>query len=223
MRLRSAFWLAICALIFVATLGSPIQAQNDDTPPAVAKPAIASAQDLAFGRFIALIRGHLLTGDELAGQRDWEGASRHFGFPREEIYGIIRDDLRSYKAPPFDDALRALVRAAKARDAKQVQKARARVEDALAAGDAGLKAKVPNWPRFVATASIAVLKTAPDEYDDAIVKGRIVHPIGYQTARGFILQADKMFDGVAAELAGDNTAALRICPTETGFSRCECT
>jgi hypothetical protein len=207
MRPRIAFWLAFGTWVVAAAMPSSVQAQGGP-PPTIAKPATASTQDLAFGRFIALIRGHLLTGDELAGQRDWEGASRHFGFPREEIYGIIRDDLRSYKTPPFDDALKALVRAAKARDAKQVLKARARVDDALAAADAGLKAKVPNWPRFVATTSIAVLKTAPDEYDDAVVKGRIVHPIGYQTARGFILQADKMFDGVAAELAGGNNAAL---------------
>jgi hypothetical protein len=207
MRPRIAFWLAVSTWTIAATMPSSVQAQGQP-PPAIATPAAATAQDLAFGRFIALIRGHLLTGDELAGQRDWEGASRHYGFPREEIYGIIRDDLRNYKAPPFDDALKALVRAAKSRDAKQVQKARARVEDALAAADAGLRAKVPNWPRFVATTSIAVLKIAPDEYDDAVVKGRIVHPIGYRTARGFILQADKMFDGVAAELIGDNTAAL---------------
>jgi hypothetical protein len=211
MRPRSAFWLALGAWTVVATASFSVQAQNE-TPPAVAKPAIVTPQDLAFGGFIALIRGHLLTGDELAAQRDWEGASRHFGFPREEIYGVIRDDLRSYKTPPFDEALKALVRAAKARDAKQYQKARARVEDALAAANAGLKAKVPNWPHFVVAVSMSVLKTAPDEYDEAIGtgrnSGRIVHPIGYQTARGFILQADRMFEGVAGELAGDNIATL---------------
>ena len=48
---------------------------------------------LAFGRFIALIRGHLLTGDELASQRQWDAAHPHFSFPTEEIYGIIREDL----------------------------------------------------------------------------------------------------------------------------------
>jgi hypothetical protein len=207
MRPRIAFWLAIGAWIAAASVPSSVQAQSE-APPAIAKPAVATAQDLAFGRFVALIRGHLLTGDELIGQREWDTASQHFGFPREEIYGVIRDDLRGYKTPPFDDALKALVRAAKAHDAKPYQKARARVEDALAAADAGLKAKVPNWPSFVMAVAIAVLKTAPEEYDDAVGtgrnSGRIVHPIGYQTARGFILQADKMIEGVA----GDDTATL---------------
>jgi hypothetical protein len=213
MKARIAFWLAIGVLMAVAAIPSSLKAQGEATPPAVAKapaakPPEALPQDLAFARFIALIRGHLLTGDELVSQRQWDAASPHVSFPREEIYGIIREDLRRYKTPPFDDALKALARAVKARNAVQYAKARKRVEDALAAADAGLKVKVPNWPRFVVAVAIEVLKTAPDEYDDAVAKGRIVHPIGYQTARGFVLQAERMLESVAGELAGNNAAAL---------------
>jgi hypothetical protein len=56
---------------------------------------------------------------------------------------------------------------------------------------------------------IAVLKTAPEEYADAVGNGRIVHPIGYQTARGFILQADRMLESVATDLEAKNADALR--------------
>ena len=56
--------------------------------------------------------------------------------------------------------------------------------------------------------AIETLKAAPDEYDDAIAKGRIVRPIGYQTARGLILQADRMIESVAGELEAKNAAAL---------------
>jgi hypothetical protein len=205
MKARIAFWLAIG--VWIAVMPSSIKAQTETPPPAVAKPASLPA-DVAFGRFIALIRGHLLTGDELIGQRQWDVAARHFSFPREEIYGVIREQLRSYNAPPFDDALRALVRTVKGHSARHYPKARAKVEDALAAADAGLRARQSDWPRFVVTVAVAVLKTAPDEYDDAVAKGRIVHPVGYQTARGFILQADRMFENVAGEFAGSNTVAL---------------
>lgn len=61
------------------------------------------------------------------------------------------------------------------------------------------------------------MKTAPDEYDDAIVKGRIVRPIGYQTARGFILQAERMFESVAGEFAGDNT--IPFAEIRAGFAQ----
>jgi hypothetical protein len=206
MKALTLLWLGMVAL--VAASPSVTYAQTEAPPPVAAKPPAISAQDLAFGRFIALIRAHLLTGDELVAQRQWEAAAAHFGFPREEIYGVIRDQLRTYNTPPFDSALRALARAAKSRDAKQFPKLRQKVEDALVAADAGLKARQPNWPRFTLAVAVAVLKSAPDEYDDAVAKGRIVRPIGYQSARGLILQADRMIESVAAELGAANAAAL---------------
>lgn len=202
-RLLTGFGIALSFGV-----GLPSYAQIEAPPAAAAKPAPLSAADLAFGRNIALIRGHLLTGDELASQRDWGGAAMHFSFPREEVYGLIRADLRTYKAPAFDDALRALVGAAKARNAKLVPKARQRVEDALNAADASLKARQQNWPRFTVAVALSLLKTAPDEYDDAVAKGRVVRPIGYQTARGFVLQAERMIENAAGEFSGDNAAAL---------------
>ena len=120
----------------------------------------------------------------------------------------FRDDLRTFKTPPFDGALKALVRTVQSHSVKQYPAALKKVEAALAAADTSLKAREPNWPRFVSMVAIEVLKTAPDEYDDAIVNGRIARPIGYQTARGFILQADRMIESVANELAGTNGAAL---------------
>jgi hypothetical protein len=53
-----------------------------------------------------------------------------------------------------------------------------------------------------------VLKTAPEEYADAVVNDRIVHPVGYQTARGFILQADRMIESIAPDLEAKNADAL---------------
>lgn len=212
---RTATWLGLGAIVFAATFGcSHTYAQVDRQPlsaPAVVAPAKIPATlppDIAFGRFIALIRGHLLTGEELVGQRQWSAAHPHFSFPTEEIYGVIREQLRTYKTPPFDGALKALARTVKAHNAKQYPKARKKVEDALAAADAGLKVRQPTWPRFVVEVAIAVLKTAPDEFDDAVAQGRIVRPIGYQTARGFILQADRMIESAAPELEVNNAAAF---------------
>jgi hypothetical protein len=207
MKVRIAFWLGTALLMAVIAIPTSIEAQIAP-PPVVAKPPDALPADVAFGRFIALIRGHLLTGEELADKRQWDAALPHFRFPTEEIYGVIRDDLRNYRTPPFDGALKTLARTVKAQSAKQYPAALQKVKDGLAAAETGLKAKQPNWPRFVVTVAIEVLKTAPDEYDDAIAKDRIVRPIGYQTARGFILQADRMIESVAGEFTGDNAAAL---------------
>jgi hypothetical protein len=219
MMVRTATWLGLSVLIAAGaqlTFGSD-RAQVQAAAPAPAKPEAEAAPkipaalppDVAFGRFIALIRGHLLTGEELVKQRNWDDAHSHFMFPLEEIYGVIREDLRSYKTPPFDGALRALARTVEARRVKQYPKAREKVENALAAADADLKTRQQDWPRFVLEVAVATLNTAPDEYEDAYAKERLTHPVGYQTARGVILQADRMIESVAGDLEPKNPDALR--------------
>jgi len=178
------------------------------TPIALQTPA-ALPPDVAYGRFIALIRADLAMGDELVKRRDWELAHRHFMFPLEEIYGVIRSDLHAYKTPAFDGALRSLASTVAARRAKSYPKALASVEKALAAADANLRMRQSDWPRFVLQVSIATLKTAPEEYDDALEDGRFVHSIGYQTARGIVIATQQMLDGVAVELGVKNPDAFR--------------
>ncbi|MGH7879961.1 MAG: hypothetical protein ACREQD_10765 [Candidatus Binataceae bacterium] len=214
MRRRTASTLCLAAW---AAIAGGVAAPGADrafaqaSVPAKPAPGIPAAlpPDVAFGRFIALIRGHLLAGDDLVKARDWTDALPDFRYPLEEIYGVIRDDLRSYKTPQFDGALKALARTVAKRNVRQYQKARQRVDDALAAADANLKARQFDWPRFELEIALAVLKTAPDEYEVAVAKGRMIHPGGYQTARGFILQSDRMIESVAPELAAKNADAMR--------------
>jgi hypothetical protein len=149
---RSAIWLAL-AVFAASALNCSAQAQTAAPAKPEAAPAVkipeALPPDVAFGRFIALIRGHLLTGDELVRRHDWDEAHPHFMFPLEEIYGVIREDLPDYHTPPFDGALKALARTVAAHNAKQYPKAREKVDSALAAADADLKLRQANWPRFV--------------------------------------------------------------------------
>jgi hypothetical protein len=209
MKAWTAIWLGSIVAIAVAAMPSSLNAQAQASPPAIAKTPAALPPDLAFARSIAFIRAHLLTGDELVKQRAWDAAHPHFMFPLEEIYGVIREDLRGYKTPPFDGVLKALARTVSAHNAKQYPKTREKVEEALSAADAELKTRQPNWARFELQVAIETLKAAPDEYQDAVAKDRIVHPLGYQTARGFISQADRMIESVAGEIEAKNTDALR--------------
>ncbi len=165
--------------------------------------------ELAFGVRIALIRGHLLVGDELIRQQQWNAALPHFLHPGEEIYGDIKDELADYKAPPFDRVLAALADVVKAKkggnDYAEALKA---VNDALAAADAGMKAKQADWPGFVVETAVEALKAAANEYQQAIVGGRLAKPVEYQDARGFIWQAERMIESVAGDLQKKDPAAL---------------
>jgi hypothetical protein len=166
--------------------------------------------DLAFAARIALLRGHLLVGDELVKQQQWNAALPHFLHPGEEIYGDIKDQLADYKVPAFDASLKTLSDAVKAKKGgNDYTKALKAVNDALVAADAGLKAKQSNWPGFIVEAAVESLKTAAGEYQAAIVDGRIAKPVEYQDARGFVWQAERMIESVAPDLQKKDPAALR--------------
>ena len=165
--------------------------------------------ELAFAVRITLLRGHLLIGDELVRQQQWNAALPHFLHPTEEIYGDIKDQLAEYRVPPFDVALKALSDVVKAKKGgADYAKALKAVSDALASADAAVKAKQANWPGFVVEAAVEALKAASGEYQQAVVGGKIAKPVEYQDARGFILQADRMIESVAPDLQKKDPAAL---------------
>ena len=111
------------------------------------------------------MRGHLLVGDELVKQQQWNAALPHFLHPTEELYGDIQGELAGYNVPPFDAALKALAEVVKARKGgADYAKALKRVNDALGAADVGMKARQSNWPGFVVEAAVEALKTASGEY-----------------------------------------------------------
>ena len=196
-RQRLRLGSGMAAIVLAVWLPSPAFAQT--TKP---------SGDVAFGRSIALIRGHLLEGEELVKLHEWSAAYPHFAFPTEEIYGVIREELPSYQTPQFDHALKALAHTVRSHSIRQYSKALAKVDAALAAADAGLKVRQLDWPKFTMAVAVEVLKTAAEEYDNAIEDGRITHATGYRTARGFVLQADRMIEHAVAEMPGSDPAAF---------------
>ena len=88
------------------------------------------------------MRGHLLVGDELVKAGQWAAAMPHFLHPSEEIYGRIRARLKDYNTPQFATALKLLATTVKPKKGgEDYAKAWKAVDDALAAADAGVKAK----------------------------------------------------------------------------------
>jgi hypothetical protein len=166
--------------------------------------------DLDFALKISQIRGHLLVGDELVKQGQWAGALPHFLHPTEELYGPIRGRLKDYQTPQFSSALKLLSNAVKAKKGgDDYDKALKAVEEALGAADAGLKAKQPNWDSFEVETALELLKSSTNEYQQAIVKGRIAKPVEYQDSRGFVWQSERMIESVAPALEKKNADALK--------------
>ena len=165
--------------------------------------------DLDFALKIAQIRGHLLVGDELVKEGQWAAALPHFLHPSEELYGPIRGRLKDYNAPQFASALKLLATVVKQKktgdDYAPAWKA---VEDALAAAEAGVKARQAG-DGFVVETALELLKSATGEYKQAIAKGRIVKPVEYQDARGFVWQAERMIEAAAPALEKKDADSLK--------------
>jgi len=167
------------------------------------------APALRFHRNIELIRGHLLVGDELVRERRWAEALPHFLHPSEEIYGKIRDDLKTYGVAPFAAALKSLAQTVKAKNESAYRTALAAVEERLAAADKGLRAKEQNWPAHTVDTMLEVLRNAGNEYEEAVEGGRIGKPVEYQDSRGFVWQAEKLLNSVADDLAQNDAQAVK--------------
>jgi len=135
--------------------------------------------DLAFAVRIALLRGHLLVGDQLVKQGQWNAALPHFLHPSEEIYGDIKDALAEHNVSPFDAGLKSLVDLVKARKGgSDYSRALKAISDATASADAALRTKeADHWASFVAEAAVEALKVAAGEYENAIVGRRIAKPV----------------------------------------------
>lgn len=166
--------------------------------------------NLAFGLRIAQLRGHLLVGDQLVNEQQWNAALAHFLHPTEEIYGEIRGSLNEYRVPPFDAALKVLADTVKRKKGgSKYAEALASVQGALAKAEAGMKSRNANWASFTVETALELIKSAAGEYEQAIIKGRIGKPVEYQDARGFIWEGAAMIESVEGDLEKTNADALK--------------
>jgi hypothetical protein len=160
-------------------------------------------------RDVELIRGHLRVGNELVESDQWAEALPHFLHPQEEIYGGISRQLKSLDIPPFLTALKSLAQTVKAKNKEAYGRARASVDDRLAAAEKAVQAQQPNWSAFALESVFEVLHTAADEYKEAIEGDRISNVVEYQDSRGFVMEADHLFDSIAEELARKDADAVQ--------------
>ena len=164
---------------------------------------------LVFFRGIELIRGHLLVGNELVGAGRWGDALPHFLHPTEEIYGGLRNELKTYDVAPFETALKALAQTVKAKNKDAYGRALATVNERLDAAERAIKAKAPDgWAPFVLETAVEALKIAADEYGNAIAGNRIKLAVEYQDSRGFVLEAERMVESVSGDLGAKDAQAL---------------
>ena len=160
-------------------------------------------------RGIEMIRGHLLVGGELIEAGRWADALPHFLHPEEEIYASLRDNLKAFNIAPFQVALKSLSQTVKAKNKEAYARARAALDERLAAAETAVRAKETNGTYFTLETILEVLQQAADEYGEAFAKGRIVNVVEYQDARGFVMEADRLAGTVMNEATAKDADAAK--------------
>ena len=159
-------------------------------------------------RDLALIRGHLLVGNELVGEGRWDEALPHFLHPTEEIYGKLERYIKLHGVAPFDGQLKALAQTVKAQRGGAYSQASRVVDERLTGASIVFRKYMNPLPRMTIKAAVEVLKVAASEYASSIEDGRFSKPVEYQDSRGFILYAEQMIAGVAGDLHRHDATAL---------------
>jgi len=164
---------------------------------------------IRFYRDIALMRGHLLVGNELIAEGLWEEALPHFLHPTEELYGSLEKYIKLHKITPFSRDLQALAQTVKAKR-KGAYEERVKVVDQRlkSALDTAKRFMTPPLRTFTVKTAVALLRVAQSEYEASIEEGKFVKPVEYQDSRGFVWQSERMFTAIAGELKGIDAAGL---------------
>jgi hypothetical protein len=162
-----------------------------------------------FYRDIALMRGHLLVGNELIAKDLWDEALPHFLHPTEELYALLEKYIKLHHITPFDRDLKALAQTVKAKR-KGAYEERLRIVDQRlsTALETAKRFMTPPVRTFTVRSAMAVLRVAQSEYETAIEEGKFTKPVEYQDSRGFVWQSERMLDAIGTELKGIDAAAF---------------
>ena len=232
-KLTRKLWVGIgVATIAGSPLTGPAQAQQEShkhqmgtpnaTPqdgPAAKNPAEGGEAYLTDGgpkdtrirfyRDVELIRGHLLIGQQLIELNLWDEAMPHFLHPTEELYNLLEKYIQLHNIRPFKRELQALAQAVKA-------KRKGAYEQALKVADQRLTGALDTAKKFMTPvrnftvrSAIEVLRVAQSEYEASIEDGKFKLPVEYQDSRGFVWQAERMFEGAAPELSRIDKESLQ--------------
>lgn len=167
--------------ILVAACGEVAERPAEPTSDATVREVRASLTDEAYLVRLGLMRGHLLVGHELYGQRALAAARTHSKHPNDELYAGMDVEFAARGATGFAEALEAHALASEGEDAAAVAEAYAALTAAIAASEA----VVSPSPAMIARVIVELLREAAAEYAIGVVDGRLANAHEYQDAYGF--------------------------------------
>ena len=147
-----------------------------------------SRSDAAYLTQLALIRGHLNVGVELYRVGERKAAATHMKHPDDELYAALKPVLAKRGAPGFEKELHALAeRVEKNAEPAQVDTAYSALLAPVAKAEGAVRK--PSAQQ-IGEVIHNLVRTAADEYRQAVAEGKIAQPHEYQDALGFARTAE---------------------------------
>ncbi|MGQ7249740.1 hypothetical protein ACUN9Y_20705 [Halomonas sp. V046] len=134
--------------------------------------------------------GHLAIARELYQEGNKTASYPHFAHPYQEVYESLEPAFEARGIAPFEDQLEALSeRARQGGGWSDLEPAFAQVLTTIRTAMSDVEDDIEMDPAFQARVQLALLKTALQEYDEAVEDGSFHDVLEYQDGRGFVLTA----------------------------------
>ena len=199
----------MATLLLIATLGllPAVQAAHHQANPQPAEQHTQSSDHSQAGSseqmvllVLAQMQGHLRVAEELLMLGQFSAAEPHVGHPVDELYGAIAPALASHQVEPFLNQLEELRQQVRLNPQstttqEKLQQAQRVIRNAWASV---IKASESSTAT-TATVVRRLAENAAAEYSASVAGDRIVETIEYQDARGFLLEANQLTEGLLTE------------------------
>jgi hypothetical protein len=154
--------------------------------------------DVDYMTTLGLMKGHLLSAQELMAARNYEEAEPHIGHPADELYSEIETVLPEKGVADFKPTLMQLHDLSQtAPDSPEMKKLMTQSLASIDGAISALPEQERTSPEFVMNVIVEMLKTAAAEYEASIANNQFAEIIEYQDSRGFTLYGEKLYQTIA--------------------------
>ncbi len=208
------FPLAGAAAVLIALTGcnnaktTNTSSPEGKIPPPSPTQTTAESKDVDYMSALALMKGHLIVAKELLDLGKPDQAEPHIGHPVEELYGDVENQLSERNVAEFKTTLNQLHDLVKsAPDAPQVTADYQASMEAIDGAIEALSETQRQSPQFVLKVINRLLETAQEEYEAAIIDGKVVELLEYQDSRGFVIYAETLYQNISEQMSQKNPEA----------------
>ncbi|MFD2435408.1 hypothetical protein [Modicisalibacter luteus] len=159
---------------------------------------------------LGFMEGHLSIAQDLYESGHALQGTPHLSHPLVEHYPAVDEALEARNQSGLEEALRALSdKAGQSDDWTQIEPVFKRAQEAIDAAQANVEPAKRNDPRFISDVTLALLKQASAEYEEAVEDDQFVNPTEYQDGRGFVLVAKELWQSNAEALKSADADAYQ--------------